>query len=105
MYVHNTVWPEISRDAIFAEGPSSKILRSNFVDVPELLHPQYLLGSASYCMHAASQITLEPAEKLFSKRSYLTLVHSRDREMAQKSHMIEAMVHGLRHLCRRSPMT
>ena len=34
------------------------------MDIPELLHPQYPLGFASYSTHAAAQILLEPAEKV-----------------------------------------
>ena len=56
------------------------------MDVPELLHPQYLLGSASYCTRAAVQISLEPAEKL---QQAIVLVLSGDPEMARESHMIE----------------
>ena len=34
------------------------------MDIPELLHPQYPLGSTSYCMRAAAQISLEPAKNV-----------------------------------------
>ena len=48
------------------------------MDVPELLHPQYLLGSASCCTSAVAQISLEPAKKIVKNqqainRSYLYL--------------------------------
>ena len=52
------------------------------MDVSELLHPQYPLGSASYYMRAMSQVTLEPAiscekpaeiEKLHESRIWLRL--------------------------------
>ena len=48
------------------------------MDIPELLHPQDPLGSASYCTRAAVQISLEPADKVVKNqqaidRSYLYL--------------------------------
>ena len=46
------------------------------MDVPELLHPHYPVGSAPYCMHA----TVPTGRKLF--------------EIARESHTIEAMIHG-----------
>ena len=51
--------------------------------IPELLRPQYLVDSASYCMHTP----LKPAEKLVKDR----LIKG---EMACESHMMMAMVHG-----------
>ena len=34
------------------------------MDIPYLLYPQYPLGSASYCMRAMAQISLELAENV-----------------------------------------
>ena len=56
------------------------------MDVPELLHPQYPLGSASYCTHTVVQISLELAEK---SQQAIVLVLSGDPEMARESHMTE----------------
>ena len=47
--------------------------------IPELLRPQYLVESASYCMRS-------PAQKLVKDR----LIEG---EMAHESHMIEAGYH------------
>ena len=55
---------KFSRDPIFAEGPSSKILRSNFRGWT------FQGCSTSYCTRAAAQ---KPAEKTASDRSILYL--------------------------------
>ena len=64
-----TVWPEIFEGSNFRRRPIFKDFAIQFsrMDVPELLHPQYPLGSTSYCTRAAAQILLELAEKV-SKR-------------------------------------
>ena len=63
------------------------------MDVPELLHPQYPFGSASYHTCTAVQTwTGVAAEKLMKKISERRVVA----EMARESYMIETIVHGYR---------
>ena len=75
---------KFSRDPIFAEGPSSKISRSNFRGwMFQGRSTHNIRPATSYCARAAAQILLElePAEK---KQQGIVLVLSRDRETARE---------------------
>ena len=55
---------KFSRGPIFVERRSSKISRFNFckIAVPGLLHPRYLVDSASYRMHAQARPSQDVCE-------------------------------------------
>ena len=65
------------------------------MDVPELLHPHYLLGSASYCTCTTAQILTEKIVKNQQAidRLYLYLVEIK-KWYESCIYMIKAMVHG-----------
>ena len=66
------------------------VIEFSRMDLPELLHPQYRLGSAANCMCTMGQILLEPAKKVVKNQqaidqSYMNLAEI---EKWRKSHII-----------------